>query len=752
MPPVRRPLLPLVGLLLLLAGPAAADPGELTGPLPAAARYRVGDFLVAWTPAAGGALRVGHADEPGRVLWASRPGRAFCGAALGAARVRGQRGSVDVRDRILARTDAQTVTAVGPDAGALVVSGALRGRRRGLAGRLRGAPAAPAWTAYALTIREVAPDHLELALDLEPGSPWNRTVLHHATDRDERILGFGRQFTHLDLKGRRVPVVVGEQGIGRGVQPLTTLLNWFGGGAGGSATSTYSPAPYYLTSRSRGLYLTASEYSEFDLRDREAVTITLAAPRLRARVLHGARPLDVIAAYTRYAGRMAPLPDWAHRGAVIGTRGGEARVRDVLDRLERAGVPVAALFVQDWVGERATPFGTRLWWSWQADPVAYPDWPGFVRAMRARDVRVMGYVNPFLVERPGAARDLWAEAVRGGFLVDAADGRPYAIDQGGFEAGLVDLTDPAARDWLKGVITERLLDAGVSGWMGDFGEALPFDGRIAGGSPASFHNRYPEAWARLQREAVREAGLEDEVVYFSRSGYTRSPGHARLFWLGDQLPSWDRHDGLASAVTGLLSGGISGYALDHGDVGGYTTIRLGPLTFFRRGRELLLRWAEAMAFTAMLRTHEGLVPGSGVEVFDDEATARAFGRSVRIFRALFAYRRYLMRQAARTGAPLVRHPWLHYPDHPELLDVHHELMLGSELLVPLVLRPGRDAVEAVLPPGRWVHAWTGRVYGAPGRVTRATVPAPLGEPAMLVRAGSPLGPYLARALAREGLR
>ena len=30
------------------------------------------------------------------------------------------------------------------------------------------------------------------------------------------------------------------------------------------------------------------------------------------------------------------------------------------------------------------------------------------------------------------------------------------------------------------------------------------------------------------------------------------------------------HDGLSSALTGLLSGGMSGFALNHADVGGYT--------------------------------------------------------------------------------------------------------------------------------------------------------------------------------------
>lgn len=47
----------------------------------------------------------------------------------------------------------------------------------------------------------------------------------------------------------------------------------------------------------------------------------------------------------------------------------------------------------------------------------------------------------------------------------------------------------------------------------------------------------------------------ERPVFFMRAGYRSSPGAAALFWLGDQMTSWQRHDGIKSAVTGLLSGG-----------------------------------------------------------------------------------------------------------------------------------------------------------------------------------------------------
>ena len=41
------------------------------------------------------------------------------------------------------------------------------------------------------------------------------------------------------------------------------------------------------------------------------------------------------------------------------------------------------------------------------------------------------------------------------------------------------------------------------------------------------------------------------------------------FAAGDQLHTWDEHDGLASTVTATLAGGFGGFSLTHSDVGGY---------------------------------------------------------------------------------------------------------------------------------------------------------------------------------------
>ena len=68
-------------------------------------------------------------------------------------------------------------------------------------------------------------------------------------------------------------------------------------------------------------------------------------------------------------------------------------------------------------------------------------------------------------------------------------------------------------------------------------------------------------------KAVSE--LPERPVYFMRSAWTKSPSAVPVFWLGDQLISYDANDGLKSVVTGALSSGLTGQAITHSDIGGY---------------------------------------------------------------------------------------------------------------------------------------------------------------------------------------
>ena len=97
-----------------------------------------------------------------------------------------------------------------------------------------------------------------------------------------------------------------------------------------------------------------------------------------------------------------------------------------------------------------------------------------------------------------------------------------------------------------------------------------------------------------------------------RAGSTQSPTYTDLFWMGDQLPTYDRFDGLNSAMMGLLNGGLSGMSFGHSDIGGYTSVNAtfdGIEFKILRNKELLQRWIEMSTFSdIVMRTHPSNKP------------------------------------------------------------------------------------------------------------------------------------------------
>ena len=61
-----------------------------------------------------------------------------------------------------------------------------------------------------------------------------------------------------------------------------------------------------------------------------------------------------------------------------------------------------------------------------------------------------------------------------------------------------------------------------------------------------------------------------------------------------------------------------------------------------------------------------------------------------------------MMQAEASGAPLVRHLWLHHPDDAEARAVTDQFLLGPDVLVAPVTDPGATEREVYLPAFRRV--------------------------------------------------
>jgi len=240
-----------------------------------------------------------------------------------------------------------------------------------------------------------------------------------------------------------------------------------------------------------------------------------------------------------------------------------------------------------------------------------------------------------------------------------------------------------------------------------------------------------------------------EATFFARSGDLHSPAEARMFWLGDQITSWDACDGMQSALIGMMSGGLSGWTITHAEIGGYDAISLPiPGIKFTRNAELLVRWLELSVFTdAMLRGHETNTINASAQLWDDDVVPYTQAL-VELFRGLAPYRQSLFKDAAALGFPLVRHGVLVEPSDPTWFEStpapkvsQHcsaglevglkQFFLGDDLLVVPVFEEHASSVDVYLPRGNWTHFWSGRSVTGP---SRERWPAPMGQPAFFYRA------------------
>lgn len=557
---------------------------------------------------------------------------------------------------------------------------------------------------------------------------YDRVRLTMPAKVEERVYGGGEQLGRLNLRGKRVPVWISEPGVGRRFDALTIgfamktghIPRWY---------NTYYGMPVW--SSSQGVYCISesSAYSEMDFREKDSHSVYVWDAR--PTFVIGSEPTlsEAVGSLSLYLGRQPKLPSWVYDGMWLGMQGGSEVVKRKIETARRSGITFTTVWCQDWEGRRKTKFGSQLRWAWEWDDERYPDLPIFIAELREQGIRYLGYNNTFLT--PGSA--MYDEAIEKGYVVKRKDGTPYLVDVPFDPAAMVDFTNPEAFAWLKEIIKSNMIGIGLSGWMADFGEMIPHDALLASGeSGETYHNRYPVDWARLNREVVEETGMQDEVIYFMRAGFTGASRYTSMNWNGDQMVDWTKEDGLPSAIMGALSLGMSGLGYVHSDIGGYTT-----LAYKRRTPELLIRWSEYSAFTQTMRTHEGNRPEPNAQFDTHEETLQILARMSKVFAMLKPYHIALSEEYQATGLPPQRPVCLQYPTETKTFEAWpFQYLYGPDLLVAPVIKPGKDHWQVRLPKesDTWTHMWTGEEFVG-GRAI--DIDAPYGKIPVFYRTNSP---------------
>jgi alpha-glucosidase len=549
----------------------------------------------------------------------------------------------------------------------------------------------------------------------------NRFWLRVAADKQEKVYGCGEQLSHFNMRGKNFPLWTSEPGVGRNKQTYVTWQADVVDKAGGDYYNTNFPQPTYVSSKKYYCHVETTAYADFDFRNEAFHELQVWEVPKYMLFETADTYLELVEKITGLFGRQPELPEWVYNGVVLGIQGGTDVVEQKLEKVLAKGMKVSGVWCQDWQGKRITSFGKRLMWNWKWNESEYPELDKKIAEWKENDIRFLGYINPYVA----IEGDLYKEAEDKGYLALNTEGNTYLVDFGEFYCGVVDFTNEEATEWYKQVIKENMIDFGLDGWMADFGEYLPTDVVLKNRIDAKImHNAWPTMWAKVNYEAVSEAGKLGEIVYFMRAGYTGIQKYCTLLWGGDQSVDWSLDDGLASVIPAALSSGMIGCGLHHSDIGGYTSLHGN-----KRSKELLMRWAEMGAFTPMMRTHEGNRPDDCFQFDGDEETLEHLARMSNVYVTMAPYIKSLVEENARRGIPVQRPLFMHYEEDEKTYDIQYQYLFGEDVLVAPVHQENQTEWEVYLPEDQWVHVWSGEEYTG-GSVT---VQAPLGYPPVFYR-------------------
>ncbi len=455
-------------------------------------------------------------------------------------------------------------------------------------------------------------------------------------------------------------------------------------------------------------------------RDPEAVVTRLSDGPLRYSVSIGTLA-TVLNRFTELTGRPALPPRWAlgYHHAKWGYRtAGDIRSvwRGFLDR----GLPLSAVHLDIDHMDRNRDFSL--------DIDRYGEMPALAAEMAATNVHTVAIVDAGV---PRAEDDpVYASGEAIGAWVRGPDG---AVVEGAAWPGRAvfpDYTREDVRSWW-GRQYRQLTAHGAAGVWHDMNEpsvfaawgdpTLPLCARHAmdgrGGDHRQAHNVYGLLMNQAGYEGLKRHQPDRRPFLFSRSGWAgqqRYGGH----WSGDIRTDWE---GLQLSLSYTVGLGASGVPFSGPDSGGFSS---DP------DPELYARWFQLASWLPFFRTHGSINTRPREPWVWPEAVQDALRVALQWRYRLLPYWYTLAREAHETGAPYVRPlAWR----EPALRAVNDEFLLGDQILVAPVLKPGVTLRQVTLPKGIWYDAASGsRIDG--GRTI--TVSAPLQRTPWFIRAGA----------------
>ena len=344
------------------------------------------------------------------------------------------------------------------------------------------------------------------------------------------------------------------------------------------------------------------------------------------------------------------------------------------------GFPTGAVFMVDdnW---------QKYYGNFEFKPDRFPDPKGMIAQLHHMGFKVMFWICPFVSPDSPEFREL---SQKGALVLDATGDHPAVVQWWNGFSAVLDMSNPAACEWLSEKLRGMQEEYGVDGFKFDAGDPsnyTPDKVRVHDGK--SYGQDHSELWCRFAME----------FPYNELRASWKMAGQPEVMRLCDKAYSWEA---VESLVPAMINASMEGHIFVCPDmIGGGEFTSFLDMDPSDIDQENIVRSCQIHAVMPMMQF--SVAPWRILSKENLDICRKAAW----LHRELGPYLLEQARKGAASGEPIVRPMDYSFPGQG-FEGCSDQYMLGDRFLVAPMLKPGTQR-EVRLPEGSWQDE-SGRIY------------------------------------------
>ncbi len=458
---------------------------------------------------------------------------------------------------------------------------------------------------------------------------------------------------------------------------------------------------YISNDQKYGLFLDNASKSIFDFEtnENESVIITDIG-KLDYFIYTGDSLKEIVIQNAELTGKTYLPPLWAlgyHQSRH--TYKSTEELRDIYHNFKKRKIPVDAIYLDILYMDKYKVF--------TFDNKSFQGIEDTIKELKEDGVKIVPIVDPGVKVEAGYS--IYEDSIKNDLLCKYPDGDIYTGRVWPGESVFYDFVNENSRDaWGKN--HQFFTDMGIEGIWNDMNEPSVFG--VEGNtidlsvlhrvsdtefkSHREMHNIYGLGMTMATYEGLAKL-INKRPFVLTRAGYAGIQKYSTV-WTGDNRSSWEH---LEMTLPMCLNLGLSGVTLCGSDIGGFMD---------NTKEELLIRWIELGTFLPFFRNHCSIGMRSqepwAFSEYGEEVMSNYIRLRYRLIRFLYSE----VYKSHHNGIPVMKPLVLNYEDDPKTYSIHDQFILGDNLLVAPILRPGETARKVYLPKGTWYDFFTNEKY------------------------------------------